>query len=86
MERPRRLTFGDVWPEELPKGMPMAYAGRASCGHVRWVIRDSGPVASAAALEMGLQGLTAERIPWDEAEAARGSCWQCDPEQGKFGL
>jgi hypothetical protein len=82
-----RLIFGaDVAPDGKP--VPMAFVGRAACGHVRAVLVDSGrPDAVAEAASWALaEGLTVERIPVVDVQGI-GGCDVCRPaEQQGMGL
>lgn len=81
-----RLVFGQ---DAVPPGPPikMAYAGRASCGHVRAFIVDDGREATVdLALSWADQGLTLERIPAEQAESEMGECDVCRPGTMQEGL
>lgn len=81
-----RLVFGQ---DAIPPGppIPMAYAGRAACGHVRAFIVDDGRGDTVdLALSWADQGLALERIPVEQADREMGECDACRPGTVQEGL
>ena len=81
-----RLVFGQ---DAIPPGppIPMAYVGRASCGHVRAVIVDDGRGDTVdLALSWADQGLALERIPVEQADREMGECDVCRIRVEQVGL
>jgi hypothetical protein len=82
-----RLVFGvDVAPDGPP--VPMAYVGRASCGHIRAVLVDDYRQATVQeAVSWAWEGLEVEHIPVEQANHEIGGCDVCRPaEQEGLGL
>lgn len=79
------IRFGDDPPVVTTR---MAYVGRATCGHVRILVVDSGRVSALQNLsELYGSGLLLERIPVADARRDLGECAVCEPpDQPELGL
>jgi hypothetical protein len=80
-----RPVFGDVSILDAAP-VPMAYVVVASCGHVRAVVKDTGPMSAQEAADAAM-GMTVEHRPAVDA-LANGSCSICEPGtmEGMFTL
>lgn len=78
------LRFGDDPPVDPT---PMAYTGRAACGHIRIIVMDRGRVAALQDLaDLYVSGLTLERLPVADAKRDFGECERCAVDQTEIGL
>jgi hypothetical protein len=75
-----RLVFGVDDPPKEPNAEPMAYIGRAACGHIVIAQADRRASSLHDFLAMGVAGLMVERVPSQVIRDEAGeSCHVCIP-------